>query len=61
MTISDEMLMAYADGELDATAREAVESAMREDPQIVERAVATIRAMGHEVASIEQSRALLEI
>jgi anti-sigma-K factor RskA len=37
MTISDEMLMAYADGELDATAREAVESAMREDPQIVER------------------------
>jgi hypothetical protein len=37
MTISDEVLMAYADGELDATAREAVESAMREDPQIVER------------------------
>jgi hypothetical protein len=37
MTISDEMLMAYADGELDAAAREAVESAMREDPQIVER------------------------
>jgi hypothetical protein len=37
MTISDEMLMAYADGELDATAREAVESAMREDPQLVER------------------------
>ncbi len=37
MKISDEMLMAYADGELDATAREAVESAMREDPQIVER------------------------
>jgi hypothetical protein len=37
MTISDEVLMAYADGELDATAREAVESAMREDPQIAER------------------------
>ena len=37
MTISDEMLMAYADGELDGTAREAVESAMREDPQIAER------------------------
>jgi hypothetical protein len=37
MTISDEVLMAYVDGELDATAREAVESAMREDPQIVER------------------------
>ena len=37
MTISDEMLMAYADGELDAAARETVESAMREDPQIVAR------------------------
>ena len=34
MTISDETLMAYADGELDAAAREAVESAMREDPRI---------------------------
>ncbi len=32
MTISDETLMAYADGELDAAARAAVESAMREDP-----------------------------
>src|ERR1700691_5622338 len=29
--------MAYADGELDAAAREAVESAMREDPQIAAR------------------------
>jgi anti-sigma factor RsiW len=37
MTISDETLMAYADGELDAAAREAVESAMREDPQIEKR------------------------
>ena len=37
MTISDETLMAYADGELDAAAREAVESAMREDPQIEQR------------------------
>jgi hypothetical protein len=37
VTISDEILMAYADGELDAAAREAVESAMREDPQIAAR------------------------
>jgi anti-sigma factor RsiW len=37
MTISDETLMAYADGELDAAAREAVESAMSEDPQIEKR------------------------
>jgi 3-keto-5-aminohexanoate cleavage enzyme len=31
------------------------------NPQIVERAAATIRAMGHEVASIAQTRALLEV
>jgi hypothetical protein len=37
VTISDETLMAYADGELDAAAREAVESAMREDPRIAAR------------------------
>jgi hypothetical protein len=37
MTISDETLMAYADGELDAAARAAVESAMRSDPQIEKR------------------------
>jgi anti-sigma-K factor RskA len=48
MTISDEVLMAYADGELDATAREAVESAMREDPQIAER-VARHRALQRRV------------
>src|SRR3979490_948809 len=40
MTISDETLMAYADGELDAAARAAVESAMREDPQIEKRVAA---------------------
>jgi hypothetical protein len=40
MTISDETLMAYADGELDAAARAAVESAMREDPQIETRVAA---------------------
>ncbi len=44
MTISDEILMAYADGELDAVAREAVESAMREDPQIAAR-IAQHRAL----------------
>lgn len=40
MTISDEILMAYADGELDAAARAAVESAMLEDPQIEKRIAA---------------------
>jgi hypothetical protein len=44
MTISDETLMTYADGELDAAAREAVESAMREDPQIAAR-IARHRAL----------------
>ena len=48
MTISDEILMAYADGELDAAAREAVESAMREDPQI-EKRVAAHRALRRRV------------
>ena len=37
MTISDETLMAYADGELDAAARAAVDSAMQSDPQIEKR------------------------
>lgn len=44
MTISDETLMAYADGELDAAARATVESAMRDDPQI-EKRVAAHRAL----------------
>jgi hypothetical protein len=34
MNLSDEMLMAYADGELDAPLREQVEQAMRSDPQV---------------------------
>src|ERR1700760_3570855 len=34
MSISDETLMAYADGEADAATRARVESAMRDDPQI---------------------------
>jgi len=48
MTVSDETLMAYADGELDAAARAAVESAMREDPQIEAR-VAAHRALRRKV------------
>ncbi|HYL60906.1 MAG TPA: 3-keto-5-aminohexanoate cleavage protein, partial [Candidatus Acidoferrales bacterium] len=31
------------------------------NPQIVERAAAAIRAMGHQVATIEQTRAMLEV
>lgn len=37
MSMSTETLMAYADGELDAAARAAVEEAMRDDPSIAER------------------------
>jgi hypothetical protein len=37
MSISDETLMAYSDGELDASARAAVEAAMRADPEIGRR------------------------
>jgi hypothetical protein len=37
MSIADETLMAYADGELDASARAAVEAAMRADPEIARR------------------------
>jgi hypothetical protein len=44
MTISDETLMAYADGELDAAVRASVEAAMREDPEIGKR-VARHRAL----------------
>lgn len=44
MTISDEMLMAYVDGELDAASRASVEAAMQEDPEIGKR-VARHRAL----------------
>ncbi len=44
MTISDETLMAYADGELDAASRASVEAAMREDPEIGKR-IARHRAL----------------
>jgi hypothetical protein len=62
MTISDETLMAYADGELDAAARAAVESAMQSDPQI-EKRVAQHRALRLKVQaaySAELSEALPE-
>jgi anti-sigma factor RsiW len=48
MMISDETLMAYADGELDAAARAAVELAMQSDPQIASR-VARHRALRRRV------------
>jgi hypothetical protein len=44
MTISDETLMAYADGELDAAARAGVEAAMQEDAEIGKR-IARHRAL----------------
>src|SRR5258707_1254834 len=50
MTISDETLMAYADGELDAAAQAAVERAMQTDPQIEQR-VARHRALRRRVQS----------
>jgi hypothetical protein len=37
MSISEETLMAYVDGELDSAARAQVEAAMRDDPQIEKR------------------------
>jgi anti-sigma factor RsiW len=40
MTISDDVLMAYADGELDLRARAQVEDAMAADPQIARRVAA---------------------
>jgi len=44
MTISDETLMAYADGELDAATRASIEAAMQDDPDIARR-VARHRAL----------------
>jgi len=37
MSVSDETLMAYADGEVDAATRAIIEAAMRDDPQIRRR------------------------
>jgi hypothetical protein len=44
MTVSDETLMAYADGEVDAATRAIIETAMREDPE-VRRRIAEHRAL----------------
>jgi anti-sigma factor ChrR (cupin superfamily) len=44
MTVSDETLMAYADGEVDAATRTIVEAAMRDDPEI-RRRIAQHRAL----------------
>jgi len=44
MIVSDETLMAYADGEADAATRAIIEAAMREDPE-VRRRIAEHRAM----------------
>jgi hypothetical protein len=62
MMISDETLMAYADGELDAAARAAVESAMRDDPQIEKRIAAhrTLRSTVQAAYSAELSEDIPE-
>jgi hypothetical protein len=60
MTISDETLMAFADGELDGAARAAVELAMREDPQIEER-IAAHRAMRQRVSAAYSAELLEDI
>jgi hypothetical protein len=62
MTISDETLMAYADGELDAAGKAAVESAMREDPQIEKRLAQhrALRQRVHAAYSAELSEAVPE-
>ena len=50
MKFSDEMLMAYADGELDLVARAEIEEAMAEDPEIA-RVVERHRALAARVQS----------
>jgi len=40
MTFSDEVLMAYADGELDATTRAQVQQAIGADPELARRVAA---------------------
>ncbi|MFM9436495.1 hypothetical protein ACFDR9_003579 [Janthinobacterium sp. CG_23.3] len=48
MTLSDDILMAFADGELDDASRQAVEAAMRRDPAVAQR-VARYKALRAEV------------
>jgi hypothetical protein len=54
MKFSDEMLMAYADGELDLVARAEIEAAMTTDPEIA-RAIERHRAIGANVRGAYQS------
>lgn len=53
MKFSDEMLMAYADGELDLDSRAAIEAAMATDPDIA-RAVERHRALARRVQAAYQ-------
>jgi hypothetical protein len=50
MTIPEETLMAYADGELDAAARSEVEAAMAADPEVAQR-VARHQALRKKISS----------
>src|SRR5688572_9059413 len=54
MRFSEEMLMAYADGELDLVARAEIEAAMATDPE-VRRAIERHRAFGANVRGAYQS------
>jgi len=54
MRISDEMLMAYADGELDLVARAEIEAAMATDPEVA-RAVERHRAFAANVRGAYQT------
>ncbi len=54
MKFSDEMLMAYADGELDLVARAEIEAAMAANPEVA-RAVERHRAFGASVRGAYQS------
>lgn len=50
MTFSEEVLMAYADGELDASTRAAVETAMASDPEMARR-ISQHKALRNRVSS----------
>ncbi|MBB6092678.1 hypothetical protein HNQ60_001556 [Povalibacter uvarum] len=50
MKFSDEILMAYADGELDAATRTAIEEAMANDPRIAQ-AIERHRSLGRDLRS----------
>jgi anti-sigma-K factor RskA len=58
MTVSDETLAAYADGELDASGRERVETSMAADPEVAKR-IAALRALRNQL-NVEFDKVLLE-